>query len=1042
MMQKRKVEVVILVSLVFLSQLTVFHLVPNVNAQTSFQISTEKNDGYVTNSGTNYATVQGATSGGASTTSTTIGQNFALNKYYVWRGFFNFNTSSIGAGATITVATLQLYGKTDGSATDFGIRVQAWITTDSVIDAEAYDEFDGTNYDDGLFSTSAFTTSGYNNITITNFNCINKIGNTTLCVRSAEDIATSLPTNAENVGISDVGEGSNQYATLSVTWTSSGDTTKPTYSSISTNTTLRAMPCSFNIYITDETALHPNGQYIFGCNTTGPWVNDTAANFTATPQWANVTSHTLNDTVGIVVQYEWWFTDNAGNSNNTGVQSLTVTAYLVTYTFPESAKSTSTQQTSLALKFTFPELPHASITTAFTKALGFSFPETSYSSAVTVFAQGLSFTFNTLASAVSNFIMGLSLSFRFSDAPKASAVLTPHMGLRFSFTGTGLLSTFLTSNKALGFSFLESSNGLANFLLGKDLRFQFAESSLMSTVFSSKKELGFSLLEIGESISVFSTKKALGFNFATTGFIFSLPSVNKELRFSIFDVGYETSLLSPTKALGFSLFELGYSVILLSSNKHLQYSLTDLATVTTDFVFKKALEFNFLELPSTTSIFSFISQISGADTYLFEFLESATSSMILTHLKAIRFNLPEVAFTTSTYSFQKSLSLSFTEKAMAIASLLQNKASLFMFGQSGIATENLVHNKEKSFLLLNIASAASNLIIRRIALGFGQFENAKSSDTATINKALQYILNEQGLTSSQTSLLKELQYLLSESASSSVQTGFAKQVMLAFLETASSHSALSTQKELELLFSEMGKATLTSEELKALNLFFSEEAHANDQSELSKQLTMLIYEVALAKTGQGTQDFDLAQELQFVLAQTLLAKLGLNFAKTPKETTVTPPVIGGIPYLPVPLVMDLTSLYITGVWENHITCTLIIMSGGKQDVNVQAFIDDKLYSEETLYVPEGPTRIDVPFVIGPRVIGYHKLTLKATPQEVGDPVSRTFEVFCMPVWLVVISATLGALFAILLMWKGLRKLLRAQILKALRQVRRNIILPF
>ena len=103
------------------------------------------------------------------------------------------------------------------------------------------------------------------------------------------------------------------------------DTTKPTYSNAQTNTTIAGKSCLFSIQYNDDTALNPNGQYIFSTNNTGTWVNDSAINFTATPSWANVTK-TLNSSVGLSIGYRWYADDNAGNVNNTEIFTLTTTS--------------------------------------------------------------------------------------------------------------------------------------------------------------------------------------------------------------------------------------------------------------------------------------------------------------------------------------------------------------------------------------------------------------------------------------------------------------------------------------------------------------------------------------------------------------------------------------------------------------------------------------------------------------------------------------------------------------------------------------------
>ena len=112
-------------------------------------------------------------------------------------------------------------------------------------------------------------------------------------------------------------------------WTPPPDTSDPEYSDDGHNTTEAGNLCEFSIIYNDDddindTGLDPSGQYIFSTNNTGSWVNDSAVNFTSTPEWANVTK-TLNSTRGVVVGYRWFANDSAGNYNNTSIFTLTVT---------------------------------------------------------------------------------------------------------------------------------------------------------------------------------------------------------------------------------------------------------------------------------------------------------------------------------------------------------------------------------------------------------------------------------------------------------------------------------------------------------------------------------------------------------------------------------------------------------------------------------------------------------------------------------------------------------------------------------------------
>jgi parallel beta-helix repeat protein len=100
------------------------------------------------------------------------------------------------------------------------------------------------------------------------------------------------------------------------------DTTPPTYSLNSTNSTYAGTPVSHNLYWNDNTALHPKGQYqAWLDNCTGSFVNVTPKiNFTSTPQWSNFTA-AINTTVDCTIRWFVNATDDAGNLNNTGSTS-------------------------------------------------------------------------------------------------------------------------------------------------------------------------------------------------------------------------------------------------------------------------------------------------------------------------------------------------------------------------------------------------------------------------------------------------------------------------------------------------------------------------------------------------------------------------------------------------------------------------------------------------------------------------------------------------------------------------------------------------
>ncbi len=110
------------------------------------------------------------------------------------------------------------------------------------------------------------------------------------------------------------------------------DEIKPTWSDNQTNETTVNTEVTFAIKYNDETALHPNGGYIFSTNNSGDWINDSLILFTSTPEWANVTK-VLPSNVGNMTQYRWYANDSAGNVNNTEIfEVITTTADTCTYT--------------------------------------------------------------------------------------------------------------------------------------------------------------------------------------------------------------------------------------------------------------------------------------------------------------------------------------------------------------------------------------------------------------------------------------------------------------------------------------------------------------------------------------------------------------------------------------------------------------------------------------------------------------------------------------------------------------------------------------
>lgn len=118
---------------------------------------------------------------------------------------------------------------------------------------------------------------------------------------------------------------------LVVTYTTGGDSTPPTFSSPSINTTLAGRTVNISIKISDETAL---SGYIFSTNNTGTWVNTTWTSLTSGQLATNIT--TLNATGSTVVNYTWYANDSSNNwatninSTTTTLQNLSQNDYDLT----------------------------------------------------------------------------------------------------------------------------------------------------------------------------------------------------------------------------------------------------------------------------------------------------------------------------------------------------------------------------------------------------------------------------------------------------------------------------------------------------------------------------------------------------------------------------------------------------------------------------------------------------------------------------------------------------------------------------------------
>ena len=162
----------------------------------------ETGDGYISHSGTSYQSVRQQAQGSAvNNYQTTItvcqGANWGpktLNSliYSINRGYLYFHTDSIPDSATILSATLSLYGTSKGENTILVIQNgQPNYPSDNLqLTDYNYNYYSGNG---GQFDTTSWSTSGYNDFSITQLSWIQKVGTTKLCLRDDGDISGETP---------------------------------------------------------------------------------------------------------------------------------------------------------------------------------------------------------------------------------------------------------------------------------------------------------------------------------------------------------------------------------------------------------------------------------------------------------------------------------------------------------------------------------------------------------------------------------------------------------------------------------------------------------------------------------------------------------------------------------------------------------------------------------------------------------------------------------------------------------------------------------
>ena len=193
---------------------------------TSVTYYANSGDGYCKSSrSSNWTDARDDTLGSYSTSWSTYREVMcAQTGYYIFRGFFIFDTSGLPDDATIDSAILGIYGYQNGNS---DVSAQKGTQADILSGSDLHN-FSGNEYG----HTSSWSTSAYNSITFnsTGKTDINKTGTTKICCREyTHDYLNSAPSSSNNNGCYFSGyTGTSRDPKLTITYTevSAGDIDK------------------------------------------------------------------------------------------------------------------------------------------------------------------------------------------------------------------------------------------------------------------------------------------------------------------------------------------------------------------------------------------------------------------------------------------------------------------------------------------------------------------------------------------------------------------------------------------------------------------------------------------------------------------------------------------------------------------------------------------------------------------------------------------------------------------------------------------------
>lgn len=205
-----------------------------VDPTTTFYTTTgTTGDGYLEGGGASYGAAYGDTTPTVDTPATLlyIGQRYASLTYFVYQSFLGFDTSSIGAAATITGAEFDFWVATDASTTNFDITLAAYDFGTAIDAPDFHSPTQLTALTAaGSLNTSTVVTTAYSVIAGIQ-SVVNPTGNTRVILYSDRNASATSPSGDEYIrayATEATGTANDPYFSVTYTTTQTYDETAGT----------------------------------------------------------------------------------------------------------------------------------------------------------------------------------------------------------------------------------------------------------------------------------------------------------------------------------------------------------------------------------------------------------------------------------------------------------------------------------------------------------------------------------------------------------------------------------------------------------------------------------------------------------------------------------------------------------------------------------------------------------------------------------------------------------------------------------------------